>query len=310
MLNKTNVKQNGGHYLNLTVDMIFKAFFKDKSVSIPFLQNFLPLPKERKITSLNFLDPVMTPENIKNKTPVLDLRVQLDNKEYINIEMQTMEMESFKERILYYLSSLYISQLGRGTDYSTLYPAYSLVFTKFTVFPELKEYYSHFSLRTAQKGGPVFSNHLGIILVELEKFKERSFSHLIDKKDLWSYIIKNSHHINSEELRDLSKKGGGMKEATERLRVLSKDENLRLIEEAREKAWRDERARRAYSIKEGLKEGMQKGMQEGMQKGMQKGRLLEKNEMILKMLNKDFNITNISEITGASKAEILKLKNT
>ena len=117
---------------------------------------------------------------------------------------------------------------------------------------------------------------------------------LVENKANWCYIIKNSHHISSEELSALSKKGGGMKEATKRLRVLSQDENLRLLEEAREKAWRDERARRAYSIKEGRKEG----------------RLLERNEMILKMLNKNFNITSISEITGASKAEILKLKNT
>ena len=169
----------------------------------------------------------------------------------------------------------------------------SLVFTKFTVFPTLKEYCSHFQLRTAQKGGPVFSNHLGIILVELEKFKANLVD-LVESKDNWCYIIKNSHHINPEELSALSGKGGGMKEATERLRVLSKDENLRMIEEAREKAWRDEQARRDYAIEEGLKEG----------------RLLERNKMILKMLNKDFNITSISEITGASKAEILKLKNT
>ena len=153
------------------MDLVFKAFFKDKSVSIPFLQNFLPLPKERKIISLNFLDPVMTPENIKNKTPVLDLRVQLDNKEYINIEMQSDDMGNFKERILYYLSNLYISQLGRGTDYSTLYPAYSLVFTKFPVFPELKEYCSHFCLRTAQKGGLYLKRMFHINNVTLKTWK-------------------------------------------------------------------------------------------------------------------------------------------
>ena len=317
MISKTSSKQSGGQYLNLTLDLVFKAFFKDKSVSIPFLQNFLPLPKERKIVSLNFLDPVMTPENIKNKTPVLDLRVQLDNKEYINIEMQSMEMESFKERILYYLSNLYIAQLERGRKYSKLYPAYSLVFTKFPVFPELKEYCSHFRLQTNQKGGPVFSNHLGIILVELEKFKANLVD-LVENKDNWCYIIKNSHHISSEELSALSKKGGGMKEATERLKVLSQDESLRMLEEAREKAWRDEQARRAYSIKEGLKEGRKEGKKEGLKEGKKEGRkegkkegrLLERNEMILKMLNKNFNITSISEITGASKAEILKLKNT
>ena len=290
-------------YLNLTLDISFKAFFKDKSVSIPFLQSFLPLPKGRKIISLNFLDPVMTPENTKNKTAVLDLRIQLDNKEYINIEMQTMKMQSFKERILYYLSSLYIKQLNRGTDYSKLYPAYSLVFTNFTVFPELKEYYSRFFLQVDKEGGPVFSRHLGIILVELSKFKA-GLSELVESKDKWCYIIKNSRSIGSSDLRVLSKKGGGMKEAAERLRVLSEEESLQMIEEAREKNWRDERARRAYALEEGREEGLQEGLQEGRQEGEQ----FAQKRIALNMLKKNMDISVVSEITGLSKAEIKKLK--
>ena len=299
MTNKKSFKQFDNPYLNLTLDLVFKAFFKDESVSIPFLQNFLPLPKERKIISLKFLDPVMTPENIKNKTSILDLRVRLDNKEYINIEMQSDDMGNFKERILYYLSNLYTSQLGRGRDYSKLYPAYSLVFTKFTVFPKLKEYCSHFQLRTAQKGGPVFSNHLGIILVELEKFKA-SLVNLVENTDNWCYIIKNSHHISSEELSALSKKGGGMKEATERLKVLSQDENMRLLEEAREKAWRDERARRAYSIKEGMEKGMKEGRKEG--------ELEAKKKIALNMLKHNADLDFIKKTTGLTKKEIKNLK--
>ena len=298
LMSKKQLEQPDRPYLKLTLDLIFKAFFKDKSVSTPFLQYFLPLPKERKIVSIEFLDPIMTPEKRKLKTPVLDLRVQLDNKEHINIEMQTMNMKNFKERILYYLSSLYIEQLNRGTKYTTLYPAYSLVFTQYTVFPEFKEYCSQFFLQTDKKGGPIFSKHLGIVLVELEKFKASSCGRLIDKKDIWSYLIKNSHHISKKQLGVLSKKGGGMKEATKRLSVLSEDENLRMLEEAREKNWRDEQARRDFAIEEGLEKGIKQGKKE------------ERNKMILKMLNENFDIASISKITGVSKVEILKLKNT
>ena len=257
-----------------------------------------------------------------------------------------MKMQSFKERILYYLSSLYIKQLNRGTDYSKLYPAYSLVFTNFTVFPELKEYYSRFFLQVDKEGGPVFSRHLGIILVELSKFKA-GLSELVESKDKWCYIIKNSRSIGSSELRVLSEKGGGMKEATERLRVLSEEESLQMIEEAREKNWRDERARRAYALEEGRKEGLKKGLQEGRQKGLQegqqkglqegqqkglqegrqkglqegqqkglqeglqegrqKGEQFAQKRIALNMLKKNMDISVISEITGLSKAEIKKL---
>ena len=211
-----------------------------------------------------------------------------------------MNMKNFKERILYYLSSLYIEQLNRGTKYTTLYPAYSLVFTKYTVFHEFKEYCSHFFLQADKKGGPIFSKHLGIVLVELEKFKASSFGRLIDKKDIWSYLIKNSHHISKKQLGILSKKGGGMKEATKRLSVLSEDENLRMLEEAREKNWRDEQARRDFAIEEGL--------EKGLEKGLKKGELEAQRRIALNLLKENVDLNIIEKTTGLSKAEIKNLK--
>ena len=296
VMSKTNPASNANPYLNLTMDTSFKAFFKDESMSTPLLQNFLPLPENRKIVSLKVLDPVMTPENIENKSPILDLRIRLDSKEYVNIEVQIMHMKDFKERILYYLSRLYTEQLKRGTKYFTLCPSYSLVFTKFTVFKELKNYYSVFELKERTQPEVVFSNHLGIVLVELDKFKGKSIRDLIDKKDKWTYLIKNSNDISSEELKVLSRKGDGMKEATKRLAVLSEDENLRMLEEAREKNWRDEQARRDYAIEEGLKEGRAKGIKEG------------RLEVALNLLKENVSLDIIEKTTGLSKTEIKKLK--
>ena len=301
---KKHLGQPDKPYLKLTLDLIFKAFFKDKSVSVHFLKHFLPLPKNRKIVSIDFLDPKMTPEQKKLKEPVLDLRVRLDNKEHINIELQTQFMKNFSERILYYLCSLYIDQLNRGIEYETLYPTYSIVFTQFPVFPKLKDYCSHFFLRADKNKKILFSKHLGIVLVDLSKFKARSLNSLIDKKSLWLYLIKHSHQISKKELGVLSKKGGGMKEAAKRLSVLSEDESMRMLEEAREKNRRDEYARRAYALEKGLKKGIKtgrkKGIEEGMQKGMQK--------VALNLLKENIDISIISETTGFSKSEIKKFK--
>ena len=102
----------------------------------------------------------------------------------------------------------------------------------------------------------------------------------------------------------LSKKGGGMKEAAKRLSVLSEDESMRMLEEAREKNRRDEYARRAYALEKGLKKGIKtgrkKGIEEGMQKGMQK--------VALNLLKENIDISIISETTGFSKSEIKKFK--
>ena len=311
-LEKKHLGQPNKPYLKLTLDLIFKAFFKDKSVSVHFLKHFLPLPKNRKIVSIDFLDPKMTSEQKKLKEPVLDLRARLDNKEHINIEVQTLSMKNFSERILYYLCSLYIDQLNRGKKYQTLYPTYSLVFTRFPVFPKLKDYYFHFFLRADKKEKVIFSKYFGIVLVDLSKFKARSLESLIDKKDLWSYLIKHSHQISKKELEVLSKKGGGMKAAAKRLSVLSEDENMRMLEEAREKNWRDDQARKAYALekgmrkgrKAGIEEGLEKGREEGLEKGMQKGM----QKVALNLLKKNIDISIISETTGLSKSEIKMLK--
>ena len=65
--------------------------------------------------------------------------------------------------------------------------------------------------------------------------------------------------------------------------------------------------------KEAKLEGWQKGQKEGWQKGQkegwQKGRQEERQQFVLKMLQKKTDIAFISEVTGLSEREIKKLKN-
>ena len=56
-------------------------------------------------------------------------------------------------------------------------------------------------------------------------------------------------------------------------------------------------------------EVLYKERQEGVKKGMQKGRQEERRDVILSMLQKNLDISLISEVTGQPKAKILKLKN-
>ena len=56
-------------------------------------------------------------------------------------------------------------------------------------------------------------------------------------------------------------------------------------------------------------EVLYKAEQKGVKKGMQKGRQEERRDVILSMLQKNLDISLISEVTGLPKAKILKLKN-
>ena len=255
-------------YLDLTLDKIFKAYFEDSNICRYLLNQFLPLDSNKSISSVEFLNPVITPERSKDKSNVLDLKVQLDNGESVNIEMQSIFKPHFKKRILFYLSQLYTYDLQAGVDYKYLKPAYSLIFTDYVLFKEIKGYYSSFSLRCDQNREVLFNRDLNVIVVELSKFRKegRKLEGIIDKRELWCYLIGNSRAMSSEELDELSQKGEEMKEAVMRVRKLSASELLRIEEEAREKARRD----RADEILGGIL------------KGQEQGRIAEREDMVKK----------------------------
>ena len=89
--------------------------------------------------------------------------------------------------------------------------------------------------------------------------------------------------------------------ATDHLIRLSKDESMRMIEEARFKEQADRVSRETYARDEGIQQGIQQGRVEGLQEGMQ--------QVVLNMLKKSADIDFISEVTGLSQEEINKLKN-
>ena len=113
---------------------------------------------------------------------------------------------------------------------------------------------------------------------------------------------------------------------------LSREESLRLVEEAREKAWKDQAAReddsfnrgKAQGIEEGRTQGMEKGIkkgrtqgieegrtqgiEEGRTQGIEEGRTQGKKDLILSMLKNGLEMSLISKVTGFSEKEISKLK--
>ena len=284
--------------MDLTLDGVFKAYFKDaEQICISLLRQFLPLPKGSDIKSVKFLDSVLNPQNPEDKNSLLDLRVKLNTGASVNIEMQTVSKQHFKERILFYLSRLYSLGLEKGAKYNTLCPVYSLIFTKnFTMFKELKNYHSLFLLKSEEQPEVVFSRHLGIILVELDKFKEQSVGNLIDKKDLWSYVIKGSKKLTDKELSVIETRGDDMKAAVQRLKMLSREKSMEIIEEAREKARRDRVAEIDYALDKGREEGREEGIQKGMK------------QVALNLLKENVDLNLIEKTTGLSKSEIKMLK--
>ena len=300
-MNQTNKPQSRG-YIDLTKDLAFKSYFKGSNkILISLLNQFLPL--NQKIQSVEILDSNLS-SNKKKKNPILDLRVRLDNNTTVNVEMQSISKKNFTERILFYLCKLYTWNLKSGEDYTKIHPAYSLVFTNFTVFEEFSDYYSIFEWRSKKHPQVLFSRSMGIIVVELNKFKKEDVKSF-DMKEMWCYLIKNAKKITKRELSLISERGSEMKEAAVRITKLSKEESELWEEEAIEKNRRDRVAELDFARDEGLEMGMLKGMEAGRAEGMVKGVSLT----ALNMLKENIDIHVISKVTGLTVEKIEKLKN-
>ena len=269
-LDYTSKKQST--YLDITLDLVFKVYLtKHKELLSSFLKAFLPISQEIQSVDILNTDSSIQPTIVEEKQIVLDLRLQLNTGERINVEMQSISKKDFLPRILFYWAKLYTGDLHRGESYKKLFPAYSLVCTKFDVFKETKEWCNSFAILSEKPPHWYFNDHLKIVFVELTKFHKVAIKDLLDLKEQWCYLINRSRYMTPSEMEELSRASKEMKMASEHLKTLSLDRELRFQEEMREKYLRDRIAEEEFSREEGLKEGVEKGLKEGVEKGKEEG---------------------------------------
>ncbi|MBQ9658951.1 MAG: Rpn family recombination-promoting nuclease/putative transposase, partial [Clostridia bacterium] len=128
----------------------------------------------------------------------------------------------------------------------------------------------------------------------------------------WMMFLLNPE---SEEVAQIMNENEDIKNTVYTLEKISEDEYNRRLAELREKAIRDEltqynsgvRAGKAEGFKAGLEEGLEKGLKQGIEQGLEKGKEQGKIQFAKKLLAKNMNINEISELTELSIEEIKKL---
>ena len=302
-MKKQLVKQKPARYIKLISDVSFKRYcVKNDPVLYLLMSSYLCLPDKAsglRLINPNILptasgellsrqDTTIPPDILDGKQIVLDTRVRLNNGENVNIEMQNYVDEHFRRRMHFYLAQLHSQQPKRGDSYAQVMPSHLLAFTTFDI-PNEDDYivrmipgaYGHPDKREDE--------HLELVVVQLNKFN-KSLYELVDMPDRWCYIIKHSAELTTEQVEYLSQ-DGETRMALEHLAEISQDERERweAISLAR-REWEDQLKR------EGLEE---KGRVQGMQEG-QRG-------IVLNMLQKGYEVSEISEVTGLTVAQIKQL---
>ena len=165
-----------------------------------------------------------------------------------------------------------------------------LIFTNFSVLDKgITDFISSYSIRRDKTPHELFNEDLKIVIVEMSKLN-KGYRELLDLKEKWCYILRESSDLTKQEFDYLSK-NEDIKVALKHLQQLSRDDKLyqqALTEELNSVSYRLDKA---GWIEEGIKEGA----------------LNKQKQIALKMLRKNVDISFISEMTGLSKREITQL---
>ena len=213
------------------VDFCFKELMQDEEVRNAFLAAVLGINLEEIVES-RILPSHLRQKDKDDKLGILDVRVLLNNKEQIDIEIQVTASEYWAERTLFYLGKMFTDQLKPGEDYQKLEKCIHIGILNFTMFED-EEYYSCFHFWSDQ-GRKMYSDKVEIHTLELPKLAKHDYPE--------TELLKWLQFINAEteeEFEMAAEKSEYIKKAYEDLNRISADEEKRLEYEERERAIRD-----------------------------------------------------------------------
>ena len=279
----TDIEQN--KLLLPKTDVVFQALFGTKGserILGGLLTEILGYPVENISLEAN---QNLVREMPTEKLGILDLRANIGNNTTVNIEVQLINQQNMQARLLYYWSRIYGAQLKEGEDYNMLKKTIAILIVNYEM-PELEEFkdsHTKWELLEKRKTNVIVFKNIEIHILEIPKLIRYS-QETEERLGNWiEFLIKPE----SERVKMGAKKDKNLKEAVEKLEVISGDEKMRRIAELRLKYILDKNT----NIRTAREQGIEKGIS-----------IVAKN-----LLKLNIPIEQIAEATGLSKEKIEKL---
>ncbi len=281
-------------FLDPKNDVAFKKIFGDdgrKHLTIAALNDFLEKKEGQRITDITFLDTANLPEFIDGKKSFVDIRCFDQAKKNYIIEMQIVNEFNFLKRAEYYVACCLARQLARKGKYKELVPVIFVGIVCHDLFDEkngeiAEDMISH-HVTTSTKTGKSRLHLAEYHFVELKKFN-KNLHELESGTDKLLYFLKNADTFEVVPAQ------------------LQNDENIAEAFHVLERSQWSELEFQDYIRKQ---EEIDKELrqEEGFK---EQGRQKEKEAIAIKMLKKNKDVVEISDITDltVSHIELLKSK--
>ena len=279
-------------YINPFTDYGFKKLFGEepnKDLLLDFLSELLK-EEQGHIKQLTYLKTEHLGSSETDRRAIFDLYCENEKGEKFIVELQKTKQNFFKDRTVYYSTFPSREQAKRPDWDYELKAVYTIAILDF-VFDSDKgepEKFRYDVKLTDIETKKVFYDKLTFIYLEMPKFN-KTVDELETRFDKWLYVIRNMNKLDRvpdklrEQIFDKLFETAEIAKFT-REQVLSYEDSL--------KYYRD--------LKNSLDTARGEGKMEGKMEGM--------IEVAVQAMKNGLSIKDISELTGLSVAEIIKLK--
>ncbi len=292
-------------YFTAKYDLIFQQALcleKDKDLLTWFLEKIF----NQKIINLEIKTPVLPIRSKIEKRKTVDLLITFEDK-IVNLEVNSSHYKYLNERNFSYITAVYNSIFEKGKRIKSKDEVIQINFTW-----GLPKKYEKIDVLTYEvrdkKHNDLYIDNFKIIVYNMDYIKEVYYNKTTKKykQDAPKHLLMLDS--NKEELEKLCKGDKIMEKFKENVEKLNKDE---IIIDFLTKEEEDELKKQSY-LDEGYELGEEKGMKTGQKIGQKIGKELgkkeEKENLAVKMLENNIDISVVSKITGLSIEKLEKLK--
>ena len=233
------------------IDVVFQSLFNKDNIKIT--KSFVEALLEKKIETIEInSDKNLIREKPEDKLGILDLELDINNKEKIDVEIQLSKRADFIKRILWYLTRMYSKQIKKGDKYKDLKRVVLVAIIDFTLeeTKEFKEMETIWKLIETKNREKILTEEIEVRIIELSKAEEMYKKNKENEKAQWMLVINNP---NSEEVKEIMKENKDIEECIVKVKELTEDEKLERLAFLRERARMDEESLKDEGFEEGKK---------------------------------------------------------
>ena len=241
--------------LKPTNDFIFQRLFgevESKENLISLLNAILKLPENNKLKDITVIEnKELVKELINDKTGRLDVRAETLDNTQIDIEIQLIDQKNIVERMLYYMSKMYVEPIKAGGKYKDLKKTIVIGILDFDYF-HIEKFHTTFHFYEDELKTFMLTDKLEINFIELPKFK-RGLKNINNPLDRWLLFLEED--AVSDMLKEVLAVDSVIRKAEERLEWLSSDEETIKLYKAREESLIEKMSLIDEAEERGIKKG-------------------------------------------------------